>query len=69
MDPLEELAKKAGEISEDDSPYKLKKEGSRPVQIRESLYKEIKKRSFEKDMKMIDLIDSLLKKSLNDDNK
>ncbi|MCL0330555.1 hypothetical protein [Apilactobacillus xinyiensis] len=63
-DALKRLAQKAGSISDDESPYKVKKEGSRPVQVRDSLYKEIKMLAFQNDTKMIDLMDSMLRYAL-----
>lgn len=64
-DPLAELAKKANAVASDQSPYQVKKEGSRPIQIRDSTYKEIKKLSFEKDVKMVDLVNNMLRYALN----
>ncbi|HIY91399.1 hypothetical protein [Companilactobacillus sp. HBUAS56275] len=41
-----------------------KNEKTHPVQVRESTYKELKKIAFEKNIKIVDLVDSLLKYSL-----
>lgn len=41
-----------------------KNEKTHPVQVRESTYRELKKIAFEKNIKIVDLVDSLLKYSL-----
>ena len=47
------------------SPFSQKSEGSHPVQIREGIYREIKKRAFFNDQKMIDVVDAMLKYDIN----
>ena len=52
--------------STDSSPYRLKKEGSRTTQIRNSTYKTVKMIAFEQDRKMIDVFDDLIHIGLKD---
>lgn len=44
---------------------KEKNEKTHPVQIRESTYNELKRISFEKNVKLVDLVESLLQYSLS----
>lgn len=48
------------------SPYQIKKEGSKTAQIRNSTYKEVKLIAFQEDRKMIDVLDELIHIGLND---
>ena len=67
-DFLKEVANSAEKVikSNDSSPYKLKKEGSKTAQIRNSTYKMVKYIAFEQDRKMIDVFDELIRIGLND---
>lgn len=52
--------------SNESSPYRLKKEGSKTAQIRTNTYKTVKMIAFEQDRKMIDVFDELIRIGLND---
>ena len=67
-DFLNKLAQQANQqLGDNESPFKQKKEITRPVQVRESTYKMVKDIAYHKDAKIVDVIDSMLKYAINSD--
>jgi len=65
-DFLGKLAKQANQqLGNNESPFKQKKEVTRPVQVREGTYKMIKDIAYHKEAKIVDVIDSMLKYAIN----
>ncbi|MHA8111263.1 hypothetical protein ACYATP_07270 [Lactobacillaceae bacterium Melli_B4] len=68
-DFLNNLANQANSQLEDNestvSPFARQKEASKPIQVRESYYREIKKIAFLNDQKMVDVIDDMLKYAID----
>ncbi|UQS86156.1 hypothetical protein MOO44_00490 (plasmid) [Nicoliella spurrieriana] len=68
-DFLNKLAKQANsQLDNDDqhnSPFARQKETSKPIQVRESYYREIKKIAFLNDQKMVDVIDDMLRYAID----
>lgn len=65
-DFLSKMAKEAkAEIGEQSSPYRLNKESTRTVQMRESTYRRIKEMAYKNDDKMVDTIDKLIHYALD----
>ncbi|MEJ6400933.1 hypothetical protein [Nicoliella lavandulae] len=50
------------------SPFARQKQASKPIQVRESYYREIKKIAFLNDQKMVDVIDEMLKYAIESGN-
>lgn len=68
-DFLNRLAKTSKEqLGKQVSPYKVGTEKTRPVQVRISTYKDIKKLAFESDRKIVDVVDDLLRYGLEHKN-
>ncbi|MBW1606118.1 hypothetical protein [Lactobacillus sp. Sy-1] len=68
-DFLNNLANQANSQLDDDeqhaSPFARQKQTSKPIQVRESYYREIKKIAFLNDKKMVDVIDDMLKYAID----
>ncbi|WP_072540982.1 hypothetical protein [Lactiplantibacillus plantarum] len=68
LDQLNKEIESSSIKSSRNSPLSDKNEKTHPIQIRESTYNELKKIAFEKNVKLVDLVESLLTFSLSKDN-
>ncbi len=67
-DFLGKLAKQANQqLGDNESPFKQKKESTRPVQVRETTYKQVKDIAYRQEAKIVDVIDSMLKFAIDSD--
>lgn len=61
-------AKAESQLSKPTNPFKKSKEPTHSVQVRDSVYKQLKFISFKSDTKLVDLVEKLIKEGLKAGN-
>jgi hypothetical protein len=68
-DFLSKLGEKAeSQLSNSVSPYKKSKEPTHSVQVRDTLYRQLKTLAFKENIKIIDLVEKLIKDGMKVNN-